>query len=861
MNPLRATPDDAADGGLNRLLGWVSDSGLELYPTQEEAVLALFDDHHVVITTPTGSGKSLVAHAAMLRRLVSGDRAVYTAPIKSLVSEKFFEMRALFGDDNVGMITGDVTINGTAPLICCTAEVVALQLLAGDFQVDTLVADEFHFVADPDRGWAWHTPLVLGTDTQFVLMSATLGDTTWLRNHLATHTSRDTVEITGTVRPVPLEFTYAVDTLIETVLDLRRNSRLPAYVVHFTQKAAAEQAQAFTSLDLVDAATRTRIAASLAAVRFDTPFGADLRRILSHGVGIHHAGMLPRYRLLVEKLAADGLLAVICGTDTLGVGINVPIRTVVLTQLCKYDGRKTRLLSVREFLQIAGRAGRRGFDSVGYVVGLAPAHVIENHKAEARARAEPSKRKKLVKRKPPERGYTHWDEATFGRLSTSAPETLVPQMTVSHSMVLLLLQGSGDDPDPLATFLDRCILDDKRRDALYQRGQDIMRSMWMADLVRPASGEAPPEPRVAPPPDETAGADTDAETEADRAPEEADPSPIDPPLDPLPDGPWTVRDTLPDDFALHQDLAPFMIEVVAAIDREQPGHALEVLSAVEATLDDPMVILLAQQDAARDELFRRLRAEGVDYETRQTLLADTTWPRPLADELRAMFATFSRHHPWAMGLRVHPKAIARTMLENGYGFSTFVKKLGIKRSEGLLVRYLSECAKALQRSIPDATDDVLDTAAWLETVVRRVDASLLDQWERLAAVDAAPPSAALSARAVRAAVRSELFRWVHALARADKDQLDAIRTTGPRQDWHAALDIWADAGTQIATDADARGPTWFEFDPVTGTAGQTVIDTEGEPVARLSALVSSDPDAVLDDPTGSITLTDFEAFS
>src|SRR5258708_23802310 len=275
-------------------------------------------------------------------------------------------------------------------------------------------------------------------------MSATMGPTEAFEKALARVTRRATVTVRGTERPVPLDFEYRETPLHETILELSRHGRAPVYVVNFTQRAAAETAQALMSIDFLPKDRQRAIGEELArGVRWDTPYGKELRRFLAHGIGVHHAGLLPKYRLLVERLAQKGLLAVISGTDTLGVGVNIPIRTVLFARLCKYDGEETALLTVRDFHQTAGRAGRKGFDERGSVVAQAPEHVIENLRMESRAAKDPAKRKKFVKKKPPDKGYVHWDRATFDRLVTSPPEPLVSRFRVSHGMILEVLERPG----------------------------------------------------------------------------------------------------------------------------------------------------------------------------------------------------------------------------------------------------------------------------------------------------------------------------------------------------------------------------------------------------------------------------------
>ena len=249
-------------------------------------------------------------------------------------------------------------------------------------------------------------------------------------------------------RPVPLSYEYVEMPLEGTVELALRKGEAPLYLVHFAQDAALSTAQALSSFGVASKEQRELIKEAVKGTRFTTAFGKTLKRLLASGVGVHHAGMLPRYRLLVEKLAQQGLLPVICGTDTLGVGINVPIHTVVLTQLTKFDGYKMRRLRAREFHQIVGRAGRSGFDTEGMVVALAPEHDIENAKLLAKAGDDPKKIRKIKKKQPPE-GFVTWNKQTFERLIEAVPETLKPRMKITHSMVLSEVVQGGDPSDAL----------------------------------------------------------------------------------------------------------------------------------------------------------------------------------------------------------------------------------------------------------------------------------------------------------------------------------------------------------------------------------------------------------------------------
>ena len=309
--------------------------------------------------------------------------------------------------------------------------------------VDDVIIDEFHYYSDHSRGWAWQIPLLALPQCRFLLMSATIGDPEFFIEKLQVLTGAPTALIQSDQRPVPLEFEYSTTTLEEKIGELVEANRSPIYLVHFTQLSTASTAQNLLSQNFCTKEEKKEIATALIDADFRSPYGKEMARFLRHGVGIHHAGLLPKYRLLVEKLTQRGLLKVICGTDTLGVGVNVPIRTVVFTQMCKYDGKGTGILPVRDFKQIAGRAGRRGFDDIGYVVAQAPEHIIDNLKLEAKAAA--GKKKKIVKKTPPEKGYVHWDENTFTKVQSSTPEPLQSSFKVTLSLILHVLSRENDD--------------------------------------------------------------------------------------------------------------------------------------------------------------------------------------------------------------------------------------------------------------------------------------------------------------------------------------------------------------------------------------------------------------------------------
>ena len=790
-----------------------------MYPAQEEAILELLDGANVILTTPTGSGKSLVAEAAHFAALADNRRSFYTAPIKALVSEKFFALCRTFGSERVGMVTGDAAVNPDAPIICCTAEIVAnMALRHGDrSDIDMVIADEFHFYADPQRGWAWQVPLLELAHAQFLLMSATLGPTERFRRELTRRTGRATVEVTSSDRPVPLEFEYRTSTQHSSLRELLDLDRTPVYIVHFTQRAATEAAQALTSLDVLTKDEKATINQAIGGFRFDSPIGKDLRRWISHGVGVHHAGLLPKYRLLVEKLAQQGLLKLICGTDTLGVGVNVPIKTVLFTQLCKYDGITTRQLTNREFQQIAGRAGRRGFDDIGYVWVQAPSHVIENAEAEKKAATDPKKRRKLVKKKAPERGFTHWDENTFAKLRDGRPEPLQSSFTVSHQFLLEVLDRPGDGCADVRRLLTDNHETRKRQRHHIRQAIGMYRSLLAAEVIQQ--------------------------------------------LDEPDDAGRLVRVTidLQNDFALHQPLSLFALEAIQALeptpDQTPEEHALDVLSVIEAVLENPSVILAAQVNKAKDVLMAEMKMAGIEYEERMEKLAEVTHPKPLAEFCYATFDTFRAHHPWVGSENVRPKSVVRDLYERSMTFREYVNHYGLKRSEGAVLRYLTDAYKAMVQNIPEPakTDAVYDLTEWLGELVRQIDSSLIDEWERLTNPDpdisddeVRPPSVDRSdvttnRRAFGVMVRNEVFRWVTLLARRAHHELAELQAGLGPTPWtpeslgEAMAPYW-DEFDQIVLDADARSAANVAVND-DWTVTQIISDPEGHCEWRLRGAV------------------------
>jgi superfamily II RNA helicase len=796
---------------LDRFVNFASGTGLTLYPHQEEAILHLLDGKHLVLSTPTGSGKSLVATFLHFHAMANGRRSFYTCPIKALVNEKFFELCRLFGPANVGMMTGDATVNRDAPIVCCTAEILMnLAVREAAPRVDAVVMDEFHYYGDRDRGVAWQVPLLVLERTTFLLMSATLGDTRAIEASLREVTGREVVSVRNALRPVPLEFEYRETPLHETIEDLVSAGKAPIYLVNFTQRAAAEQAQNLMSANFSSKEEKARIASALEQARFDSPYGKELSRFLRHGIGLHHAGLLPRYRLLVEKLAQGGLLKVVSGTDTLGMGVNIPIRTVLFTQLCKFDGEKTAILSGRDFHQIAGRAGRKGFDERGYVVAQAPEHVVENKRL---AEKERTTGKKQVKKQPPQKGYVHWDRSTFERLQAKEPEPLESRFEPTFTLLVNLLQSEttriGGGYGRLVEIIARSHGSDWVRSRHRRTAAQRFRTLRAAGLLalhgvegyrgrhaRPASG-------------------------------------------------------LQRDFSLFHTLSLYLLDTLPRIAPERETWALDVLSMCESILEDPDVILWKQLDRARGLAVAEMKAKGMEYDERMAELEKVEYPKPNRDFVYATFDEFAAKHPWVGHENIRPKSVAREMVERFMTFADYVRDYELQRSEGLLLRYLTEAYKTLVQTVPETyrSDELLDAIAFLRATVRGVDSSLLDEWERMrdpsyqarvvdpraaVAETLGPPPVWADPKAFLARVRNELHRLLVALAR--KEHEAALAALAPGGDWTAArleaamAPYWAEHPLVDTTPAARRPHNSFlrETGPRRWEAIQRIVDEAGE---------------------------------
>ena len=808
-------PDDedvSSDALLGRFLDYTAEKGLSLYPAQEEAILELLDEKNVILNTPTGSGKSLVASAMLFASLARGQRAVYTCPIKALVNEKWMALCREFGPDEVGLSTGDASVNRDAPILCCTAEVLAnIALREGaDAWVDNVVMDEFHWYADRDRGVAWQTPLLTLPHTRFLLMSATLGDTTFFEQALTTLNAQLTVTVRSSDRPVPLEFAYAEIPLAHTLEKLAEEGKTPVYVVHFTQADAAGSAQDFTSLKICTREEKEALAEIVADFEFTSPYGSDIRKWLKHGIGLHHAGLLPKYRVLVEQLAQRGLLKIICGTDTLGVGINVPIRTVLFTRLCKFDGRKTAHLSARDFHQIAGRAGRKGFDTRGFVVVQAPEHVIENIRLSEKAARDG---KKVTKRRPPDHNFVNWDLGTFKRLIGASPEQLVSRFQVSHAMLLNVLSRPGDGCGAMRQLIRDCHEPESAKKAHRRRAWQLFRSLVDRHIV-------------------------------EFVPETEEGSTL------------RVNVDLQDDFSMDQALSLYLLETIPLLDPDSPEYGLDLMTLVESILENPEIILRRQLDRIKDRAIAQWKADGMEYDQRMEEMEKLEYPKPLKEFVYTTFNAFADRHPWVGEENIRPKSIAREMFEQFRSFSEYVLDYDLERSEGLLLRHLNSVYKVLSQTVPDGvkSDQVLEMEVYLRTLLRQVDSSLEEEWERMRdpsyqplggagprAMDLRPPGAAAEApditrdaKLFTVAIRTRVFTFLRAWSTGDA--VAALAALSGTED--AAGEAWTGERLRAASDEYRAGHERLRLDPEARNARHTYVSaSDGGEMWRVQQML------------------------
>ncbi len=366
--------------------------GLEPYPVQEQAISAIFAGKNVLVTVPTGTGKTLMAKAALFRAFHRNERAVYTTPLRALTEEKYRELCADFGEGNVGFATGDYKVNREAPIQVEVAEILWNRIVADKHvaPAEIVVMDEGHYFNDPERGYVWEQSMIgLDPRTQLIVLSATVGHpekfVQWAeitrRVPMALVDSRE--------RKVPLVHEFREEMLIDTVKGLAHAGDVPAIVFVFGREQCFEVARLVKSCRrFTTDEERAQVEKLCDEALLPAGEAKELRPLLAHGIGIHHAGILPRYKQLVEQLALERLIKFVISTETIAAGINLPARTVVFPSLRKFIKREPRIITAAEYHQMAGRAGRPQFDDRGLAIALAPEQVVSDLKKELKDAAK-----------------------------------------------------------------------------------------------------------------------------------------------------------------------------------------------------------------------------------------------------------------------------------------------------------------------------------------------------------------------------------------------------------------------------------------------------------------------------------------
>jgi superfamily II DNA/RNA helicase len=491
------------------------------YPVQENALLAWFTaDQGLLVCAPTGTGKTLIAEAALFEALHTGRRAYYTTPLIALTEQKFSEMQAAavrwgFHPDQIGLVTGNRRVNPEATVLVVVAEILLNRLLHGEAfnfdDVEAVVMDEFHSFADVERGIVWELALaLLPSHVRTLLLSATVGNAVDFSLWLSRSHSRRLELVQSTERKVPLDFRWVGDQLLSEQLEIMAQGTedaryTPALVFCFNREECWNVAEQLKGKRLLSEGQQERLVAVLDQHDWSQGAGPKLRQLLLRGVGVHHAGILPKYRRLVEELFQRKLLSICVCTETLSAGINLPARSVVLPSLLKGPRGDKKLVEASSAHQIFGRAGRPQFDSQGYVFALAHEDDVKIARWREKYDQIPEdtkdfgllRMKKELKRKMPTRRSTeqYWNEQQFERLRIAPPSKLFSKGPLPWRLLAYMLSISPE-VEPLRKFVGSRLMDAPR----LEGGQKQLDRML---LVLHRTGYVKLEPE--PPPEEENG--------------------------------------------------------------------------------------------------------------------------------------------------------------------------------------------------------------------------------------------------------------------------------------------------------------------------------------------------------------------
>ncbi|MEC7556466.1 MAG: DEAD/DEAH box helicase [Planctomycetota bacterium] len=749
----------------------------EPYPVQEEALLAWFESEQgVLVCTPTGTGKTLIAEAAVFEALATGKRVYYTTPLIALCEQKLRELQDSaqkwgYPRESIGLVTGNRRVNPEAPVLVVVAEVLLNRLLSAGQEgpsedlgtVDAVVMDEFHSFNDPERGVVWELSLgLLPESTRLLLLSATVGNASsflgWMR---ASHRRRLTL-VTSDQRRVPLEYHWIGEELLgEQIEEMVKAERTPALVFSFHREGCWSAAELLKGKRLVDAGQQELLAEAVNGMDWGPGGGRKLKPLLLRGVGVHHAGILPKYKRAVEELFCRRLLSVVVCTETLAAGVNLPARSVVLTELLKGPPGKKTVIEASRAHQMFGRAGRPQFDDRGDVYVLAHEDDVKISRFNDKLATIPEKtgdpkliraRKKLLKKKPkrsPNRQY--WNEKQFSRLIDAPAGDLVSRGDIPWRLLAYLLSESPE-VKRLHDFVDGRLLGPKACEAAHGRLDEMLKTLWAGGFV-----ELDPEPpgrneeNVAEEPVASSG--TFGALLAEAVAESLGTT-----------GAGSNNEVVEEsrgyraEWARPTDRLEMLVgfrsihPLYGAFLRDHLGSAsrVEWIQALESTLEFPGSALrsvrvpgperVAQGPLAIEKLHPELLQRGLataaelGSEPDEDEFGERIWPLRLAEKLKLLFDS---QYPGAGRLRISALWAAGAIDELGGDFNKVVGVCDLGRQEGVLFRHLLRFILLLQEfaaappfdADPHAwTDELTDLAEVLTRSCQAVDPQSTDQF-------------------------------------------------------------------------------------------------------------------------------------
>jgi superfamily II DNA/RNA helicase len=767
--------DDLAERYLEQLT-------FPLYPLQEEALLSWFTaDQGVLVCAPTGTGKTLIAQAALFEALHTGTVAYYTTPLIALTEQKFQEMRACavkwgFSADDVGLVTGNRRVNPNARCLVVVAEILLNRLLhpkqssplpggergggeGFDFtNVSTVVMDEFHSFADYERGIVWELSLsMLPKHVRLLLLSATVGNSAEFVNWLQHSHGRKLTLVESKERKVPLSYVWVPDQLLNEQLVLMAKGEggqrlTPALVFCFNRDECWSVAEQLKGLPLISDAARSQLHAEIHKLDWTQGVGPKMKQMLHRGVGVHHAGLLPKYRRVVEDLFERKLLAVAICTETLAAGINLPARSVVVTSLVKGPFGKEKLIEPSTAHQIFGRAGRPQYDDRGYIYALAHEDDVKLLRWREKLEQIPEntrdpnllKARKALLRKKPARSELkkYWTEGNFKQLQGAPPGKLYSKGPLPWRMLAYLLKVSPE-VGRVRSVIRKRLMDEPRIQAGERALEHMLLTLANAGYVT-----------LEPPPPLPSG-------ERGRGEGPAVPDAVDPASDNAPRNykanlatPTPELDKLLVFRSIHPLYGAFLVNQLGIANREERIQAMEsvlglprpLLRHVRVPWPDrlppgPLAVTRLDPELISRGLIvaKPVRDPSVnedeeDYGEEE----EEEYPPTLADKLRLLF---DAHYPHEPDLITQSVWAAGELLSYGGNFNQYVQSRDLVKQEGIIFRHLLRLilliGEFLQVTPPDTSpeewrNDLSDLAEQLTASCRAVDPTSTDELIELA---------------------------------------------------------------------------------------------------------------------------------